>query len=86
MSKNFKTLDDNDYGDFISECEARGLDPSEFHLEEHDLIETEITPTTCISNGKLTITRGKISITYSTGDSTDWLIKFASDLRKGNFG
>lgn len=86
MSNTFKTIDDNDYDDFISECEARGLDSSEFELVEHDLIETEITPTTCILNGKLTVTRGKIARTYATGDSMDWLVQFASDLRKGTFG
>lgn len=85
MSNNFRTIKEDEFEDFINECEARGFSPEEFELHEHGVIETEITPAHFLLNGKITITRGKNSRIYSTGDSVDWLVSFAGDLRKGVF-
>lgn len=85
MTNKFKTIDQTELQDFINECEARGVDPDEFRLIEHDVIETEITAMTFILSGKVTVTRGEVSRVYSTGDSADWLAGFAGDLRRGVF-
>lgn len=85
MDQSFRTIDRQEYEDFLDECEARGLDPQEFSLNEHEVLQTEVTPTTCIINAKLTISRGLSSRTYVTGEGTDWLVLFAKDLRNGVF-
>lgn len=86
MNKNFKTIDENELEDFISECKARGINPEGFQMVEHDVIETELNAATSVINGKVTISRGNHLRTYMTGDSTDWLVSFARDLRNGAFG
>jgi hypothetical protein len=86
MNKNFKTIDQNDLIDFINECEARQIYTEGFQLVEHDVIETELNESTSIINGKLTVSRGNYLKTYVTGDSTDWLVDFARDLRSKVFG
>lgn len=50
MNKNFKTIDKNELEDFNKECEARGINPEEFQMVEHDVIETELNSVTSIVN------------------------------------
>ena len=86
MNKNFETIDENELKDFINECEVRGINPEGFQMVEHDVIKTDLNAVTSIVNGKVTISRGNHLRTYRTGESTDWLVDFARDLRSGVFG
>jgi len=87
LENNFRTIDDTELEDFGIECRAKGFDPEEFNLEEHDYVETPESGIIFSPNAKLTITQKKtnISRTYSTGNATHWVADFSEDLRKGIF-
>ncbi len=85
MGYNFRTIDKSELEDFNTECRAYGIDPKEFELNEHDVIETPPNSIIFSYNAKVTATRKNISRTYSTGNATHWVADFSDDLRTGIF-
>lgn len=85
MASNFRTIDKSELEDFETECRAYGLDPNEFHLEEHDYIQMPPNSPIFTVNAKVTVSRNDIKRTYSTGNATHWVYDFAVDLRSGAF-
>lgn len=85
MDGNFRTIDKSEMEDFDTECRAYGIDPKEFQIQEHDIIETPPNSVIFSTNAKLTVTRKTISRTYDSGNATHWVADFADDLRKGIF-
>jgi hypothetical protein len=85
MKENYRTIDKSELEDFDTECRACGLDPQEFRLSEHDVVETSLDNGLFITNGKISITRNDTTRTYCTGNATHWVTDFSDELRKGIF-
>ena len=85
MDRSFRTVDKSELEDFETECRACGIDPNEFQLKEHDIINTPKNNGIFYTNAKLTITRNSVSRTYNTGNATHWVTDFAEELRTGIF-
>ncbi len=85
MDNNFQTIDKSELEDFDTECRAHGIDPQEFQIQEHDIIETPLNNIIFSRNAKVTVSRKNTNRTYSSGNATHWVADFADDLRKGIF-
>lgn len=79
----FRTILDSELDDFETKCRIAKINPQEFQLHEHDIVETPLNNGLFIA--KLTITKQNVKKTYVTGKDTHWVADFADDLEKGVF-
>lgn len=84
-SKHFRTIFASELDDFKTECHIANVNPQEFQLHEHDIVETPLNNGLFHTNAKLTITRNNIKRTYNTGNDTHWAADFSDDLKAGAF-
>jgi hypothetical protein len=81
----FRTILDSELDDFETECRIAKINPQEFQLHEHDIVEIPLNNGLFTTNAKLTITRQGVEKTYSTGNATHWVADFSNNLREGAF-
>lgn len=83
--RHFRTIVDSELDDFKTECRTVKINPQEFQLQEHDIVETPLNNGLFTTNAKLTIGRNDIKRTYNTGNETHWVADFSNDLNAGAF-
>lgn len=84
-SRHFRAIVNSELDDFKTECRIANINPQEFQLHEHDIVETPLNNSLFTTNAELTIIRNDIKKVYNTGNATNWVADFAGDLRAGVF-
>lgn len=83
--RHFRAIVDSELNDFKTECRIAKINPQEFQLNEHDIIETPLKNGLFTTSAKLTIARNDVKKVYNTGNATHWVADFADDLKAGVF-
>jgi hypothetical protein len=81
----FRTIFDSELDDFKTECCIAKINPQEFQLRGHDIVEIPLNNGLFTTNAKLTISKQDIERTYNRGNGTHWAVDFGDDLRKEIF-
>lgn len=86
MNIKYKTIDQTAIDDFSSEVKRRGHNPESYTLIESEVCYIDIGNGLFIWKGKITVKRGSIERTYTTGVGSTWPGgKFIDDLNSGIF-